>query len=76
MGGASIQDNIYNAPNNWVGYLNTAVPVIYKFTYYTPSSNNPWYGDTNYTINSWRVETISLNNIELSKNITIHYYLY
>ena len=42
----------------------------YKFTYYSPSSNNSWYGDTNYTANSWKVETVSY--IPLSSSSTVN----
>ena len=33
-------------------------------------SNNPWYGNTNYTSNSWHVETVT--HIPLSSTVTLH----
>ena len=57
-------------PNTCKGYEYASLPTIYKFTYYSPSSNNPCYGDTNYTANSWKMETVSY--IPLSSSSTLH----
>ena len=70
MGGASPQNNMYYGLNTWKGYEYASSPTIYKFTYYSPSSNNPWYGDTNYTFNSWKMDTVFY--IPLSSSSTLH----
>jgi hypothetical protein len=71
-GGSNPQENIYVSSNFWVGGMGEPPEELtYKFTFYTPSSNNPWYGDTNYTVNSWMVETTN-NYIPLSPSFTVH----
>ena len=70
LGGNTPQDNLYTSLNNWVGYVYASTPTTYKLTFYSPSSNNPWYGNTNFTANSWQVETVS--NIPLNQTVSVH----
>ena len=65
-----LRKKIYVSSNNWVGYVYISTTTTYKLTFWSPSSNNPWYGNTNYTTNSWQVQTVS--NIPLSSTITLH----
>ena len=58
LGGNTPQDNLYTSLNNWVGYVYASTPTTYKLTFYSPSSNNPWHGNTNFKANSWQVENV------------------
>ena len=64
-------NNIFNYSGGWETSVQLSNNSTYMFTYYTPTSNNPWNTGNGTTANSWMVQKLTYNYIPILQNISM-----